>query len=195
MSKIAATAHPILPLIAERWSPCAFDSQRDIAPGELMQLFEAARWAESADNAQPGRFVYAFRNNPGYAEILNCLKPANAIWARNASVLIIAIAQLQGSNREPNRRALYNVGQALAGIMLQATLRGLGVHQMAGFDSYQARTTLKIPPGFEPIAAVAVEWPGDPAELPDHLFKREFAGREHKPIEAFAFVASWPQEG
>jgi nitroreductase len=195
VSKIAKTAHPILPVIAERWSPRAFDPARELAPAELMQLFEAARWAASADNAQPWRFVYAFRDKPGFAEILNCLKPTNMIWARNACVLMVAIAQLLRDNNEPNRHALHDVGQALAALMLQATSMGLGGHQMAGFDPSKARATLSIPVQFEPITAVAVGWPGDPAGLPDHLRQRELASRQRKPIEAFAFDARWQQEG
>jgi nitroreductase len=195
VNKTAETAHPILPLIAERWSPRAFDSERVLAPAELMRLLEAARWSASADNAQPWRFVYGFRNKPGFADILRCLNPTNAVWACNAGALIVAIAQLQGDDNKPNRHALHDVGQALAGLMLQATSMGLSAHQMAGFDPAKAQATLNIPIGFEPVTLVAVGSRGDPAGLPEHLLTRELAPRRRKPIEAFAFAASWPQEG
>jgi hypothetical protein len=48
------------PLFLERWSPRAFTGEA-MPDGELMTLFDAARWAPSAFNGQPWRFVYAHR--------------------------------------------------------------------------------------------------------------------------------------
>jgi nitroreductase len=40
-------------LLAQRWSSRTFSS-RPVEPEKLTQLFEAARWAPSCYNAQPG---------------------------------------------------------------------------------------------------------------------------------------------
>lgn len=53
--KTAVPDHPILELIAERWSPRAF-ADRAVEPEKLRSLFEAARWAASSFNGQPWRF-------------------------------------------------------------------------------------------------------------------------------------------
>jgi len=53
MKKTAITAAPVLPVIAERWSPRAYDENYAISQHELLSILEAGRWAPSANNAQP----------------------------------------------------------------------------------------------------------------------------------------------
>jgi nitroreductase len=74
---------------------------------------------------------------------------------------------------------------------LQATALGLIVHQMAGFEVEKARTDFGIPVGYEPVAMIAVGYPGDPAELPDYLRMREVAPRERKPVTEFVSNGMW----
>ena len=50
------------PQFVQRWSPRAF-SDAAIEENQLMSIFEAARWAPSAYNAQPWRFLYARRGS------------------------------------------------------------------------------------------------------------------------------------
>ena len=50
---------------------------------------------------------------------------------------------------------------------------GIIAHQMAGFDMEKARTDLGLPAGHEPVAMIAVGYPGDAAELPDYLRERK----------------------
>lgn len=45
-------------LFVRRWSPRAMSGQ-SVPDKDLMRLFEAARWAPSASNEQPWRFIYA----------------------------------------------------------------------------------------------------------------------------------------
>ncbi len=59
--KIARTDHDILDVIRMRWSPRAFDPEKDVSVASLAALFEAARWAPSSLNEQPWRFVVADR--------------------------------------------------------------------------------------------------------------------------------------
>jgi nitroreductase len=47
--------YPIDPLFLDRWSPRAMSGE-EIAEEELLTLFEAARWAPSSYNNQPGGF-------------------------------------------------------------------------------------------------------------------------------------------
>ena len=49
--KKAETAHPVLPVIAERWSPYAYDP-RPVEREKLLSCLEAARWAPSSYNEQ-----------------------------------------------------------------------------------------------------------------------------------------------
>ena len=52
--KVAVTDHPIIRILADRWSPYGFDD-RPVAEDDLLSLFEAARWAASSYNEQIGR--------------------------------------------------------------------------------------------------------------------------------------------
>lgn len=63
-AKTATTAEPLHPLLAERWSPRAFDPEHQLTERQTTALLEAARWAPSAGNSQPWRFAVAHRGTP-----------------------------------------------------------------------------------------------------------------------------------
>jgi nitroreductase len=42
------------PLLAKRWSPTMFDADAEVSEADVDILVEAARWAPSAGNSQPG---------------------------------------------------------------------------------------------------------------------------------------------
>jgi nitroreductase len=192
MTKTATTDHPIIAHIAERWSPRAFDEQM-ISEDELMSLFEAARWAASAFNAQPWRFVYACRGEPEFDTLAACLRDSNAAWARNAAVLMVASAKSTHEDGSPNGHAVHDLGQAMAMLSVEAMARGIYLHQMAGFYPDKARELLGVPEGFEPKTAAALGYLGDPASLPEKLAEREAAPRVRKPIAELAFKGRWPK--
>ena len=192
MSTLVATEVPVHDLIRERRSPLAY-SDRPVGAEELRSLFEAARWAASSYNEQPWHFIVATKDDPAeYGRLLGCIAPANALWAGKAPVLMLTVAKLTyDANGAPNRHALHDVGQATAHLTLQATALGLGVHQMGGFDVARAREEFSIPEGYEPVAAIAVGYPGDPDELPDSLRARASAPRTRRELGEFVFAGRW----
>jgi nitroreductase len=192
MEKPAQTAHPIEALIARRWSPRAFE-ERPVEPDKLKSLFEAARWAPSSSNEQPWRFLAATRDSQSdYDKLFSCLNEGNAKWVFRAPVLMLSVASLFfEDDGKPNRHALHDTGMAVENLVLQATALGLQAHQMAGYNVEKARRECQIPSGFEPVAMIAVGYPGDPAVLPDYLREREVKARERQPIADFVFSANW----
>jgi nitroreductase len=192
MHKRAPTDFPVHDLIAERWSPRAF-SDKPVAPDILQSLFEAARWAPSSSNEQPWAYIVATKDDAeNFAKLVTVLVPFNATWAQHAPVLALAVAELSfAKNGAPNRNAQYDVGAATAWLTVEASSRGLFVHQMAGYDHDNARQVFVIPAGWEPIAAIAIGYPGDPDTLPQPLRDREVAPRTRKPISEFAMSGSW----
>ena len=192
LKKPAPAEAPIHDLIRHRWSPRVFEN-RPVEPEKLRTLFEAARWAASSYNAQPWYFIVGTKHDTvTYQHILDSFIEFNQGWAKSAPVLAISVAQLKfGHNNEPNRHALHDVGQAAATLQLQAEALGLAVHQMAGIIPEKARELFKIPEGFEPVAGIAIGYPGDPASLPDQLREREVAPRERKALDSFVFGAEW----
>jgi nitroreductase len=194
MEKLAENQYPVHELIKRRWSPRAFSAQ-PVEPEKLRSLLEAARWAASCFNAQPWSFIVATKDNAEEHErLLGCLVEANARWAGSAPVLMLSVAQLNFEhNGKPNRHALHDVGLAVATLTLEATARGLALHQMAGFDLAKAREQFKIPNGYEPVAAIALGYADSPESLPEELREKELAPRTRRPLESFVFAGSFGQ--
>ncbi len=186
MKKTATTRVAIDRLIAERWSPRAFDPDRAIENKKIDALMEAARWAPSCFNEQPWRFVICNRHDDEVAWqfAVSCLAPKNQLWARNAPLLILACASETFSrNGKPNRWAHYDTGAASENICLQATSMELFAHPMGGFDPERANEVFKIPPGITAIAMIAVGYYGDPGELDSNMATSEQAPRERNPLQ------------
>ncbi len=192
MQKPAPSDFPVHELIRERWSPRAF-AVKPVPRDVLRSIFEAARWAPSSNNEQPWAYIVASRDdNASFEKTLSVLVEFNANWAKGAPVLAIAVARLTfAKNNVPNRNAQYDTGAATALLSVEATARGLAVHQMAGFDPEKARQVFGIPAGWEAIAAIAIGYPGDPASLPQPLHDREMAPRTRKPINEFVMAGHW----
>ena len=190
--KPAQTEFRIHDLIRRRWSPRAF-ADRPVEPEKLGSLLEAARWAASSNNEQPWRFILATRERPeDFARLLGCLKESNQAWARLAPVLMLSVVRLTfADDDEPNRHVLYDVGQAVATMAIEATALDLVIHQMAGFFPDKARTLFEIPDGFEPATAIAIGYQGDPATLPDRQRQRELAPRERESLRRLVFAGRW----
>ena len=186
---------PIHDLVAERWSPRAF-GDKPISSDILRSLFEAARWAPSSSNEQPWAYIVARKDDAdAFEKLVSILVPANASWAKHAPVLALAVAQLAfAKSGSPNRNAQHDVGASSAWLTFEATARGLFVHQMAGFDAEKARQVFEIPAGWEPIAAMAIGYPGDPESLPQPMRDREVAPRTRKPISTFVMSGKWGQK-
>src|SRR6516225_1459055 len=186
MEKPAETAWPIEELLQRRWSPRAF-AERLVEPEKLASMFEAARWTASCYNEQPWSFIVATRDDAAeFARLLGCLVEGNQAWVARAPVLIVSVARLNfAQNGKPNRHAIYDVGQATAHLILQATAMGLFAHPMAGFHPDKVRELYGVLEGYEPVAAIAAGYPGDPGTLPESLRQREMAPRVRKPQAEF----------
>lgn len=194
MSKTAPTDHPVHELIAKRWSPCGFSDQL-IDRSELASLLEAARWAASSYNEQPWSFLVATRDQKAeFDKVLACLVEANQQWAKNAAALIITVASLQfARNGKPNHHALHDVGLAVGNLSLEATARGMVLHQMAGILPEKAREVFNIPEQYQPVTGVAVGYLAAADTLPDNLRERDQSPRSRKPISEFTFTGTWGQ--
>jgi nitroreductase len=192
MQKPATTDFPVHDLIRERWSPRAF-SDRPIDRAVLASLFEAARWAPSSNNEQPWTYFVATKDDPeNFAKTVSVLVEFNAGWAKQAPVLVLAVARLNFQNNgTPNRNSFYDTGAATALLSVEATARGLALHQMAGFDSAKAKLVFDIPADCEPIAAIAIGYPGDPNSLSQKLYDREVAPRTRRPLTEFVMSGRW----
>ena len=193
MEKPADNAYPINELIRQRWSPRAFEERR-VEREKLLSLFEAARWAPSAFNAQPWSFIFATKEERHtYNRLLDCMPPSNQYWAQSAPVLVLTVTNLYLPSRKPDRFAYYDVGLAVENLVLQATALGLACHQTGGVDVKKARTEFSIPEGYDPIDVIAIGYAADASRLPEDLRVMELATRSRKPLRDFVFSDRWGQ--
>ncbi|MDB5056828.1 MAG: nitroreductase [Chloroflexi bacterium] len=191
-TKIASTDHTVHPIIAQRWSPRAF-SAREVATTTLRSVLEAARWSPSAANRQPWHFIVATKDDTAAHErITGVLMDLNTRWARHAPVLmLVVVKQYTDQDGNPTNKELYDAGLAVGSLTFEAVSNGLAVHQMGGFYANKAREAFNIPEGFEPVAAIALGYEGNPHDLPEDLRERELAPRTRKPIHEFVFGDEW----
>jgi nitroreductase len=187
--------HAVDPLFLDRWSPRAFDGS-DLPEEDLLTIFEAARWAPSAFNSQPWRFLYARRGDTDWERFLALLIPYNQSWAHSASVLIYILSDRTPSNDrngEPveSHSHSFDSGAAWVSLALQATRMGYHAHGMSGVDFDRARAELGVPERFRIEAAAVIGRRGDPLILPEKLQARE-APSGRKPIGEFAFRGGFP---
>ncbi len=179
------------PLITKRKSILAF-SNKEVNNDDLNLLHEAARWAPSAYNAQPWRFVIARKGQDEiYDDFYSLLMEGNKTWAGSAPILVLSVAEIKDSKNRTNRFAFYDLGMAVGNLLTQATSMGLFVHQMGGYDHDGVRKLLNIPDNFEPAAMIAIGYKGVIDQLPDNLKDRETAERVRKETDEFVFNGKW----
>jgi nitroreductase len=190
MSKIASTDHPVQEIIASRWSPYVFD-ERSVPMEDVRSVFEAARWAASSYNEQPWSYIVALREDEeAFARLISCLVEPNQAWAKAAPVLALGVTRTRFSrNDKPNAAAHHDLGLASGNLCLEATARGLSVHQMIGILPDRAQELYAIPEGNEALTALAIGYAGNAEAARDGLGARDLATRERKPLREFVFGA------
>jgi nitroreductase len=125
--------HSIDSTILSRWSPRALDPTYEISDDILLSLLEAARWAPSSNNMQPWKFLYAKRGTQAFATICKHLTGFNTVWVPRASVLILALAEINQEGKEIRDLALLGLGQACQNLVLECLSHELHAHQFGGF--------------------------------------------------------------
>jgi nitroreductase len=164
-----------------------------VSKEDLQSVFEAARWAPSCFNDQPWYYIVATQDQPEeFEKLLSCLVEGNRSWAQNAPVLALGLVRTSFSmNGKPNRWAQHDLGQASANLALEATDRGLYVHQMGGILPDQARELYRIPKGIDVVTGLAIGYLGNPGELPAELTQRDQKPRQRKKLAEFVFGGRW----
>ena len=175
--------HDLHPILSERWSPRGFDATHRLADADVSRLLEAARWAPSASNTQPWRFLVGIRGTVEHEVVLQSLAGFNAAWAGSAAALVVIAAVTADDEGKPLPWAAYDAGQAAAHLTVQAHHDGLHVHQMGGFDADALARAIDIDEVVRPLVVVAIGRHDPHAALPEPLASRETAPRERKRLE------------
>lgn len=186
--RAAQTSAPVIDTLAERWSPRAFDADHTFPENALRSIFEAARWAPSASNTQPWRFILARRGSESFAKIESALMGFNQAWAGSAAALVVNIAEVVDSEGNPRTWAEYDLGQAVAHFSVQAHSEGYFTHQMGGFERERIVADFGLDERLKPISITAIGTMGSLDQLPEKLRERETAPRERIVVEDLLLV-------
>ena len=143
----------------------------------------------------PWAFIVATVEQPlEYDKLFHCLVEGNQVWAKQAPLLLLALAKMNfDHNGQPNRHAYHDVGLAVGNLVVQATALNLFVHQMAGILPDKIRQEYSLPAGYDPVTALAIGYAGDSRTLPEKLRDQEHAPRSRKALQKFVFSGTWGQ--
>lgn len=191
--------HPVEPLFVDRWSPRSFSGE-PIPDEVLHSAFEAARWAPSASNGQPWRFIVSRNGDASWPVFLGLLATRNREWAQSASALVAIVSYTLIERRGEivhNSSHSFDSGAAWANFAHQALLLGWHTHGIGGFDREGARFALAIPDDYAVEAIVAIgrqgtldtlhadfhasEQPSTRRPLADFVFEGRFGGQIPQP--------------
>jgi len=158
-------------------------SEQPLDAGVVRRLFEAATLAPSAANKQPWRFV-AVQSAPLLDELRATIAEGN-YWAKKAPLLIAAWTHVDYDIRIPDGRdyALFDLGQAVMALQVQAQHEGLVTHPMAGFDAGKAAALLGLPEGAVLPVLISVSFLGSADHLGEKHKELETSPRSRKPLE------------
>ena len=150
------------PLLAARWSPTTFDASYELGASETEALLEAARWAPSAGNSQPWAFIVGQRGDATHTRLVRYLARSSGAWAPAASLLVANLAHryVEGTDWEYSEFSLYDLGQAVAHMTVQAQALGLHVRQFRAFDRAGLAAEFAVPDHWEVTTMAAVGRPG-----------------------------------
>lgn len=175
----AHTSVEINNLIAERRSPRSLDETAAVTKDDLVAMLEAARWAPSAFNHQPWRYITGLRGSAEFDQLLGCLGEFNQAWAKRASLLVAVAGVPTAPDGNDNPTYQYDCGLSVAQLTLEAHHRGFVAHQMAGFDHEKAATFFD---SAHPIAVIAIGKQAPAEQLEGMMLEREKAPRSRKEL-------------
>ena len=147
----------VFEVIKSRRSVRAFTKQ-PVSNKEIMSLIDAARWAPSAGNIQPWKFIIV--RDP---KVKHGLAGAalNQTLIEEAPVIIVVCADSnQSASRYGNRGAslycLQDTAAATQNMLLAAHAMGLATCWIGAFQEKEVLKVLNIPNGIRPVAIITV---------------------------------------
>mgnify|MGYP006296892537 FL=1 len=136
----------------------------DPVPDELLeQVLEAGRWAPSASNRQPWRFI-VIRDPEIRAAVAEHAAYYFIRWAHVEEAPVIIALCGDRKNRVYRQFLHEDIGLAGGQMMLQAAALGLGTCWIGGLDREALSDILKLPEHIELVGLLTL---GFPAEDPD----------------------------
>jgi nitroreductase len=131
---------------------------------KLVSIIEAARFAPSAGNSQPWRFLLV--NDEKMVKALKSVSPG---WLRDAPAVIITCIDKES---ETNWSYL-DIGAAMQNMLLYAHSMGYGCCPIGSFVVDPIRGLLELPTKLEPVLLLTVGYPDEKPPATTRLSKEE----------------------
>jgi nitroreductase len=147
----------------------------DISDKEVKMILEAGRWAPSAGNVQPWKFIII-------RKVETKKKLANAAlhqsFIEKAPVVIVVCADENKSRRAYGSRGInlyciQDTAAAIQNILLTVCILGLGACWVGAFREDMLKTVLNLPKGLKPVAIIPIGHPiGDQPSKNKHPLEK-----------------------
>jgi nitroreductase len=178
-----------LETIGKRASLKSFLSTREVEQEKITKILDAARFAPSAGNKQPWRFIVV----KGKENVKNVVTKAffgfNQV-VKEAPVLIIACANPSDDDIHEGREYyLFDVGLAVENILLAATDLGLVTHPMTAVNEVELRRVLHIPDQVRFVVAIPLAYPR--ASSYEEAARERLNQRTRKSLKEVAYSNVW----
>lgn len=183
MSKTAITAAPIMPVLAERWSPRSYDSSYVVSQHDMLSILEAARWAPSSNNGQPWRFSVAAKGTPLFDKVVEGLSGFNAAWAPSASALIVVSIVATNADGSANKPATFDAGLAVSQLITQTHELGLHAHVIGGVLHDVLHKNLELADNLQVLVALTIGKLAPATDLAGPAYEREIAPRTRLELD------------
>ncbi|MGA2682571.1 MAG: nitroreductase family protein [Candidatus Bathyarchaeia archaeon] len=153
--------------------------KKELPPGTMEKLLDAARWAPSAGNVQPWEFVVAVSEDMKRALSLAAFGQKDI---EDSSVVIVVCANEKRAEESYGERGktlycLQDTAAATQNILLTAYSLGLGSCWVGAFKEDQVRELIGAPKDIRPVALIPV---GYPEEKPAARSRRPLSEIMHR---------------
>jgi nitroreductase len=164
-------------------------SAREVEQEKITKILDAARFAPSARNTQPWRFIVV----RGKENVENVVTKAffgfNQV-VKEAPVLIIASANPSDDDIHEGREYyLFDVGLAVENMLLAATDLGLVTHPMTAVNEDELRRVLHIPDEVRFVVATPLAYPTGGSY--DEAARERLGQRTRKSLKEVAYSNVW----
>jgi len=172
-------------IIQKRESKRAFKPD-PVSREKIYRVLDAARWAPSAANMQPTRFLVLDKK-----ETIEKIKPALAegnYWALAAPVIIVVFSKPELDYQSDRvKYYTFDAGQAVMSLIYAAVDNGLMAHPMAGFNGDRVKEIFNLPQDMDVIVVIAMGYRGDSSTLDEVTRKKDMKERTRKPISEIVY--------
>ncbi len=185
-----SAAEEIHPLLAARRSPSSFDDSRPVSQRQLELLLEAARWTPSAGNSQPWAFIAGLRGDDTHRRLVAHLAGSSSRWAPSAGLLLgnLGHVHVEETDWDYSEFSIYDLGQAVAHMTLQAQAMGLAVRQFRAFDREAIEAEFAVPEHWQVTSMSAVGYASPVAA--EQEGERRAPARERRTTEQLLWPAA-----